>query len=447
MLIEEAIVLNPDQQIALQELNTWWALPRTHPDYWNCILSAAAGCGKTFLTNHFTKSLKGVYPLYTATTNEAVRQMELAGVANARTTHSALGLRPVISMEKPYFIQENLPDDIGNFNLFLVDEASMAGKMEEDSSILLIIDYINQLGMRTLWLGDSYQLPPTEAKKGISPIFSLNYKEVTLTTVVRNSGTILELCTLLRSCIDAPVKRMPKIPKEVICLTMPKFYTYLQNDKVLQNFRAGTIRVIGWRNANIDIINNKIRENLYGKKLALAEPYLQTDQILFTAPLIVGTLPETPEKIQHCKNLRTGASINSRAEILSVSLVTIFEIECYLCRVRIEGGIEQIAYIPTILGTRLLAKLKNKISSDVIHLNARQVAAKWKLWHSFNGIFAKVKHSYAITTNRAQGATIPNVIVDTVDILANANRNTLETYKRLYTACSRASKTLILIRH
>jgi len=445
-LTAPSVTLTEDQERGMQELLAWWNLPEDHPDYYNCVVSAAAGCGKTFLVKYFTKQLQKACPLFTATTNEAARQLELSGLKNVRTTHSALGLIPYTGQEAAKFIQGQLPECIAESNLLVIDEASMAGKAKDEAADNLIVNYVFRLGMRTLWLGDEYQLPPVEANNGISPIFEQGLLTVQLHKVVRNKGAILEFCTLLRKVIDSPVKKLPRVPSEIRSITTPNFYRGMDNPEFLEKVLSGELRIINWRNSVADTINAKIRQGIFGKQLAETEAYLPTDQILFTKPLMVGTFPEDTTKLAGNKQIKLGASVNSKAEVLRVAKESLYNIPCYKCKVRIEAGAEEVAWIPTKEGQALLSKLKMKISKSLEGKSGSVKRTQWEQWHAFAGVFAQVKHSYAITTHRAQGATIPSVIVNVVDILSGANRSPLLAYKMLYTACSRASCELTLIR-
>jgi len=59
------------------------------------------------------------------------------------------------------------------------------------------------------------------------------------------------------------------------------------------------------------------------------------------------------------------------------------------------------------------------------------------------GVFAWVKHGYAITSHKAQGSTYDVVIMDNNDI--SYNPNLFEQNRLRYTAVTRASKALVII--
>ena len=393
----------------------------------------------TFLTKYFLNYIPNIKPMFTATTNEAVNQMEIAGVSNPITTHKALGLIPDFTKENISFKQDSIPDDFANSNILIVDEASMAGAAPKDSDDQLIVDYIVAARIRTLWIADSYQLPPVESKDGISPIFNKGWYNVTLTEVIRNKGDILAFCTSLRSTIDSAIKRMPVVPKEIKSISYKKFIEMSQGQEFLNSVFTGKTKVIAWKNKTVDV-NNEIMRKAYHNS---EEYLLPKDIILFTSPMFNSKdFPETLEDLLKMELPSKRASINAKAEIVKCSLTEMYGVECYLATVRVEKGMDTTTFIPTKNGLEKLAKLKKAIQNNIANGKA-----KWETWHRVDMVFTKFKHAGAITTHRAQGATIDNVIVNVSDILSGANRSPLLAYKMLYTACSRAKNNLTLIRN
>ncbi len=436
---ETSIKPTPHQERKLQELLAWWKLPRNHPNYWNCILSAPAGSGKTFLTKYFLNYIPDIHPLFTATTNEAVNQMELAGVVSPITTHKALGLIPDFSQEAISFRQDSIPEDFANSNILIVDEASMAGAAPKDSDDQLIVDYIIAARIRTLWIADSYQLPPVESKDGISPIFHKGWYNVTLTEVIRNKGDILAFCTSLRSTIDASIKRMPVVPKAIKSISYKSFINMSQEATFLESVFAGNTKVIAWRNATVDTNNNVMRKAYHHSE----EYLLPNDIILFTSPVFDSKdFPASISELDSIELPNKIASINAKAEVVKLHIVTIYGVECYLTTLRLEKGQNCSTFMPTKNGLAKLQLMKQAMQKRIANKQA-----KWETWHRLDMVFTKFKHAGAITTHRAQGATIDNVIVNVSDILAGANRSPLLAYKMLYTACSRAKQNLTLIRN
>lgn len=441
----------PHQEVGLKELLAWWQLPKDHPQWQNCVLSAAAGCGKTFLTKHFTSSLKNCYPMFVATTNEAARQMDLAGVNCKGTLHAALGLIPMTNCEVPYFIQGELPDQIKDHNLLVVDEASMAGfaNTEDPATLPLVVNYALEVGMRILWIGDSYQLPPVESTNGLSPVFSMGFYTVSLTEIVRNSGEVLEYCTKLRNMIDQKSRSFPKPPrgKETIKTITPfALRATLTDHDALEDFRAGKLRIIAWRNTTVDRYNEMIRVGLHGAELAKTHKLLPTDQVLFIKPVIGGDFPEDVMKLVGNKALKQVASVNTRAEVVSLQPKELYGIECNFVKFRVEGGTEVAGYVMTTMGAAKFAQLERAFKKNLEKLKSQSAkSSQWQWWHAFDACFIKLKHSYAITTHRSQGSNIEKVIVDAKDILSASWNQPLLAYKMAYTACSRTKKQLTLV--
>ena len=393
----------------------------------------------TFLTKYFLQYLPGINPFFTATTNEAVNQMEIAGVEEVMTTHRALGLVPDFSKESISFIQKEVPEALSNASLLIVDEASMAGAMEPDSDNMLIVDYVIASRIRTLWIADNYQLPPVESTDGISPIFYRGWRNVALTEVIRNKGEILELCTAIRGVIDAPVRRLPVIPKGIRSISYAEFGVMAKQPEFLEKVFSSKAKVIAWRNSTVDNNNERMRKEFHGREGQL----LPKDLILFTSPLFdSAAIPANVEDLKLLKEpIRKVASINAKAEVIQVKKAELFGIDCFFVKLRIEGGIDASAFIPTYTGLTQLAQAKLAIRKKI-----ESNRETWQFWHLIDSCFTKIKHAGAITAHRAQGATLDAVIVNVEDILMAANGNSLLAYKILYTACSRAKHELILIR-
>lgn len=437
------------QQGALDNLVDWWKLPRQDKERQHCILSAAAGCGKTFLAKYFAAAIKDAHPLFTATTNEAARQLSLAGVNVFGTTHSALGLSQRKTSEKIMFLQGNLPEEIYEHNLLVVDEASMAGKADftKEDAYPLIVDYADDLGMRTLWLGDGYQLPPVESDDAISPIFQQGWRTVTLSEVMRNSGNVLAYCTKLRAEIDKKSRSFPRAPKcdEIATISPGTLYRALRGADMLDELRRGDTRILVWRNNNADRLNEFIRIGLHGDSMARENSLLPTDQVLFTAPAFGLDLPQDADDLINW-DMHIKASVNTRAEVISVMKSELYGLETYKCKFRLEEGGEILGHVLTTEGKAKFAKLKVAFTASLEKMSAGKKQSSWVWWHTFDSCFVKLKHSYAITTHRSQGSNIKNVIVDAKDILSASWKQPLLAYKMVYTACSRTKQHLTLVK-
>lgn len=447
--------LTKGQQSAIDELTTWWGSSEQ-----NIVVSGSPGTGKTFLAKFFVNSLPSAVPLFTAPTNEAVRQLELSlkGTAPTKTTYSALGLKLSMRSFKQKIYQSKLPEDFDDYNLLIVDESSMAGQrdVKEKGSHDLLMDYVNNAGMRTIWLGDWAQLPPVESEAGTSPVFDAGYKTLELTQVKRHAGAILEFAIDLREILTRPIRNMPEKISSEIGQRRRNAGTGLA-DFTLTEFEQiifDQARIITWTNQatkyctapGVNEYNHKIRSMLFGEDKALEQIIWPTDRILFASPLF---------RVKDYKALKLEtlmdaefemiASVNTKSEVISIEKETIMSVECYKALLELEGGVNVTAYIPTKLGEETKKRMEAEFRQIAIDADGGKASGKaWEYYHTFRQIFADIKHTYCITSHRAQGSTIPHVFVDIPNILQNRNR--LVAFKSLYVAATRAADTLDLFR-
>jgi exodeoxyribonuclease-5 len=449
--------LAEDQLAAVEELTKWWN--GKDQDF---ILCGCPGTGKTFLARYFINSLRGVVPLFTAPTNEAVRQLELSlqGAALTKTTYSALGLSLSMQSHKQKIYQRQLPDDFNDFNLLVVDEASMAGLRNkgEKNSHDLLIDYVRRAGMRTIWLGDWAQLPPIEATDGDSPIFNLGIPSYELSTIKRHSGDILDWAMALRAEIDKPVRNMPEPPSGVKTVKRNSAGLIDFTDDQFDHIISGQGRVITWTNGvtkysklpGVNEYNFAVRSRLFGEGLARESLIYPTDRILFASPLILAS--DGKHETLAFEDLLTDkikfevkASVNSKAEVLKAEYFLLMGVECWKTELEMEGGRNEIAYIPTKLGEVIKAAFEGDIRKRAIAAGAQKEASKlWEFYHTYRQCFADIKHIYCITGHRSQGSTISEVFVDVGNILQNRDRKI--AFKNLYVSATRAKDSLYLVR-
>lgn len=444
--------LTEGQQYAIDILQSWWKSKDQ-----NIVLSGAPGTGKTFLAKFFVNQLNGCTPLFTAPTNEAVRQLELSlnGIAKTKTTYSALGLKLSMSSYKQKIYQSKLPEDFADYNLLIIDEASMAGKKDvtDKKAHDLLMDYVAQSGMRTIWLGDWAQLPPVESTTGTSPVFDAGFETLELTQVKRHAGAILDFAMDLRNILTQPIRNLPKnISDEIeqrktgyngLMLFHPEEFDAIVADKA---------RIITWTNQatkyskipGVKEYNSMIRGILFGEKQAAESDIYPTDKILFAAPLFEIKNQLSLEKLMDVE-FEMIASVNTKAEVLKTEIVDRLGVECHKAEIELEGGVNAEAYIPTHKGQEQKARLEEEFRKLAIDSGDSKKAAKaWQYYHTFRQCFADVKHTYCITSHRSQGSTIDQVFVDTQNILQNRDR--LVAFKSLYVAATRAKNKLTLIR-
>ena len=193
----EEIKLTPEQQVAVDEVEKWVKSPFSKM----LSFTGAAGTGKTVSTAFIKKLLPGATSWAAMTGKAALRLSELAGVS-ARTLHATVYKPPINKGKYLNFSAMKKPD----CQYLVLDEAGMAGpKIFYD-----LQDWINK-GVKVLFIGDGYQLPPImtlkeEQEHGEDFIIFREVKGPSLTTVMRSGGGIIQFATEVRETQKIPTK-------------------------------------------------------------------------------------------------------------------------------------------------------------------------------------------------------------------------------------------------
>ena len=454
------MTLTPSQSDALTKLSQWWKSSTQH-----IIISGSPGTGKTFLVQHFINALPDAVPLFTATTNEAVRQLELVLEDKnvCKTTYSALGLKLGTRARKQYIYCNGTPKDFSEFNLMVIDESSMVGEGEKKKELL---DYVLETRIKCVWLGDWAQLPPIGREDGNSPVFNKPWENLKLTQVKRHKEDILNFAMLLRKVINNPVRNIPEIPDSINTLKLGSDTNLNLSNDILDSIVDDEAKILVWTNSStkyntrvgVKQYNEYVRKYKFGDA-AIKQHILPTDKILFASPLIKFN-PDELRLPLDCENIEgvIEASVNTKAEVIKVTSTKLMGFDVWETEVELEHGGNTICYIPTEVGHIQLSKYQKELrriisvaykknpetNSKLCEIEkVKRIGDMWHFYHTFNSLFADVKHTYCMTGHRAQGSTIPNVYVDVKNVLQNRNRK--EAFKNLYVCCTRARDSLTLI--
>ena len=193
---------NREQADAIDRIRDW---AERRSEGLQISLTGAAGTGKTTVLKAIAPLLEGRRVAWTAMTGKAaLRMYEVVGV-DAKTLHSALYQRPSKGKNnRLYFNQVKAPD----CEYLVIDEASMMPpKIYED------LQSWRMNGVRILYVGDGYQLPPVMSFKEVKDYgedFSI-FKEVqgpSLKRVMRSGDDIITVATQLREEGQVPKKNL-----------------------------------------------------------------------------------------------------------------------------------------------------------------------------------------------------------------------------------------------
>lgn len=431
--------LNKDQKAALSYLIDWWSSPTMY-----AVIDASGGVGKTYLVDALLKKLPNCEPLILAPTHQALLQIKnkTEGDYLYKTVHSALGITPTTTQKDLEFKHARLPSLWENYNFVVMEEASMLSDF--------LLDLLISTGVKILFIGDHKQLPSVDTNrkrddKCLSPVFLKGWETLTLTIPQRHTGALWDFNNIVGQATD---DFSVKIPKDYN-ITSKKLQELLKGDESKANFLSGSSRLALWKNSTIDFYNEKIRLMLFSED-ALSSAYLPLDNLILTEPLtVIDKLHEHSDyAIKRLLPLReeltylysNTEAVVKKVEIIEVKLNKDLVFNCYKLDVLVA---EDFHTLYSIVDQEDYLKLKRYY--EVQAWNAPTPKAKSKKYREMHFIlscFASIKHSYAMSAHRLQGASIPNVIVIKSDIMKNPCK--AERAKVFYVACSRAIDNLYI---
>lgn len=470
------ITLTESQEEAVEAITHFWENP-TQTDF---LLKGQAGCGKTtVLKAAIMKLTNEPVVIATAPTHEACRALELSlnGTGTPiKTTHSFLGLRLNFNSLNPYLTQGKLPENFFDFNLMLVDEASMAGcrNRENPKSKNQILDYaMERQSLKRIWIGDEAQLPPVEKEDNTSsdsPIFSLGLPEVELTQVMRHEGNTLNYVRAVREQIWSSVRSLPD-PKQFAIASTNRRNDGMGNlsEEAIAQVLSGNGHVLCWTNARTKYskLAGVTEYNQFFKQLKhgnTSENYFVGDTYIFRTPYL-RYLKDDEDLLEDWESLGLEdfeandaeklyyltspvISINSRATILQIKETTLLGFKALRLTVSVENSANSQIFVCHPDSKEELKAYLNGLKVKAVHYakigDPARYGACSEAMHNISNLFADLRPNWAFTVHVSQGQSLKNVFVDTGNILQCKDRKI--AFKLLYVATSRAVDSLTLIR-
>lgn len=358
----------PEQKQAIDRIREW-AEGTRHGLVLS--LSGAAGTGKTTVLGAVKPFLQGKQVAWTAMTGKAALRMhELVGV-DATTLHAALYERPTQgSKGQLYFNKIRKPE----CRYLVIDEASMMPpKIYQD-----LQSWIMQ-GVRILFVGDGYQLPPVMTYQEIKEYgkdFSI-FREVTgpfLTKVMRSGDDIIKVATQLRE--------ENQVPKHNI-----------GGYSIRRSAQPGMDAVNDFLEDNDDHILITWRNQMR----------MQANKLIRTRLGMHGLLPNKGEPVLICKNGNGGEVLNGEihwADTFSSGL---------------KFGKVETKWFRTDLGVQILASTQGKTEPmdgffpDMEKEEWKEYMREYKISRMPEPI--PVTYGYVSTAHKAQGSEFGRVTV------------------------------------
>ena len=394
----------------------------------------------------------------------------LAPTGRAAKVFSAYAGHPAFTIHKKIYRQQSFSNEVSNFSindnltthtLYIVDEASMisneglSGSMFGTGRLLddLVEFVYSGAGCRLLLMGDTAQLPPvgeeqspalaTEALKG----YGLNVIEVDLTQVVRQvqSSGILWNATQIRQLIA-----------EDECFSLPKIKVsgfpdiqVVRGDELIDTL-TGCYEKNGMDETIVVCRSNK-RANIYNKgiraQILYREDELNTGDLLMVAKNNYFWTEKYKEMdfiangeiavVRRVRRTRELYGFRFAEVLLAFPDQNDFELEANLLLDTLHSDAPAL---PKTENDRLFYS----VLEDYVDITVkRERMKKMKADPHYNAL--QVKYAYAVTCHKAQGGQWQNVFLD--QGYMSDEYLTPDYFRWLYTAFTRASKTLYLVNY
>ena len=428
------------------------------------LLRGYAGTGKTFLVGQimlwYNRNNPSKTIAVTAPTHKAVkvlRSMIPSEVSNyiARTTHSLLNLEEFIDGYGNIGYKErggnNQKDNTEDVSLVIVDEASML----EDYIFNLLwqrsFTLISLNPIKILFVGDPAQIPPVNKKESmpfnVAYQKKYNIKLSTLRHIVRqveDSSIILLSKEVrkdlnLKSYVSVDCLKEHRKNKDVSFIDFKdeeNLHLWMENIFLSKHFKEDVNygKIIAWRNATVKAFNNYIRTLLYDTE----DHIVIGERIVLNAPLIKDKKVLLPNNTELIIKDYTIQDTKVKGKKIFYYNLTVLKEGCD----DEEYSIDVIHEDSLDLFDAILQGLKNK----ALEQNNQKLEAKslWRKWYSVKKRFIDINYNYAVTAHKSQGSTYTNALVIENDI--HQNKNILERNHIKYTAFTRPSKHLVIVR-
>lgn len=471
---EKVIKFTNDQQKALEGLFNFVGEPFSSTKY-IVGLTGPAGTGKSTIVKHFIKNCS--VPLSaikcTSTTHKACRVLAnaLDNIKEVNTIQSTFGLRLDMDLadfdpNDPQF-NPQAPPKLDDVALLLIDEASMIPA----KLVTYICNKCKDLLIKLVFIGDSYQLAPVN--EGTSIAFKRCWKIFELKEIVRQAhdNPIMELLELLRYDIGHHTYRFleylnshvgmmnyNEIGEGFSICNSKSFKEVVDRSFTNEHYRDNIDmnRIIAYTNVCVNTWNNYIRSLIIknGEKAVITK-----DDLIMSYETIVNEFNEmilnnSEEYIVNdiADYVDTNYGFKGYAVKLQMVHGGIITKPLFIIDHRDSYTIQRYHHVLT----ELISAAKNARSYNRV--------SRWKLYYRFKRdylIAANIMNSagkilysrdldygFAITANKAQGSTYETVFTDVRNMVFTKNGKPYakqdELLRRLYVACSRARKELII---
>lgn len=457
----ERIFLNLPYDPTDQQISLIAALARfcsqVSPGYSVFLLNGYAGTGKTSLTGALVRALREaeVPVVLLAPTGRAAKVFGRFAGFQASTIHRRI-YRGTEGLMNDF--SADVADNPLTGAVFIVDEASMIGNGSGDPmSRNLLEDLIHYVysgeGCRMILLGDTAQLPPVGCRESpamsvaILKSFGLRVTKAVMTKVVRQrrrSGILYNATKLRKNMLLTPLPEpelvIDRFP-DVVSVSGEEL-----EDEISASFTENGITetlVVTRSNRQATRFNLAIRANILYREEELSREELllvAKNNYLWSARVkgldfvangdtaIVDAIYGTEEKYGF-----RFADVNLRLPDRDLS---------FDCKILLDTLVSDTASLEP---ERYQSLYMSALNDPDLFTPSTPVRTRMRILRSDPYVNAlQVKYGYAVTCHKAQGGQWKNVFVDVGYVPPEAYES-LEFYRWLYTAVTRATDRLALI--
>lgn len=445
-----------DQQISLIAALARFCSP-VSPGYSVFLLNGYAGTGKTSLTGALVRALREaeVPVVLLAPTGRAAKVFGRFAGFQASTIHRRI-YRGTEGMMNDF--SADVADNPLTGAVFIVDEASMIGNGSGDPmSRNLLEDLIHYVysgeGCRMILLGDTAQLPPVGCRESpamsvaVLKGFGLRVTKAVMTKVVRQrrrSGILYNATKLRKNMLLTPLPE-PELVIDLFPDVVSVSGEELE-DEISASFTENGITetlVVTRSNRQATRFNLAIRANILYREEELSREELllvAKNNYLWSARVkgldfvangdtaIVDAIYGTEEKYGF-----RFADVNLRLPDRDLS---------FDCKILLDTLVSDTASLEP---ERYQSLYMSALNDPDLFTPSTPVRTRMRILRSDPYVNAlQVKYGYAVTCHKAQGGQWKNVFVDVGYVPPEAYES-LEFYRWLYTAVTRATDRLALI--
>lgn len=462
-----------DQQVAIGNIIDFIAAP-FNPTKYIVGLTGSGGTGKTFITNYIINHCKysGSVIQCASPTHKACRVFSQAiGGKTVNTIQSVFGLRLDLRLEdfdpnNPQFNPMAKPK-LENIKLLIIDEASMLPA----KLVTFICNTCKKLNIKILFIGDVYQLAPVNETKSIA--FDRCYEVYELTQIVRQgqANPIINLLNMLRYDIknhtytfleylsrNIGVNNYNDINEGFSICNKQSFKEVIDKSFTDEAYTKNIdmYRIIAYTNNCVSGWNNYIRNTIIRDS---DKNIITKNDLIMSYETIVNEFMEIV--------------INNSEEYIINDIVDFVDdrygFKGFLVKFQLihGGAITRPLFIIDHRDKFTIQKY-HKTITELISAAKRATGgtrvSKWRAYYDFKKRYLiaanivdkygkilydrDIDYGFAITAHKSQGSTYGTVFVDinnaVYDKLGHPYTNQDDVLRRLYVACSRASKELIL---